>query len=120
MMQQIDVYVKLTFEADATLTTEQLHEKYSEMVIAGCQVFAEDITAPVEIMDIKEEAQIRDEVLITIDLKQELDARGIIAADMDDCLFKMQCNIEQHLESYFIDILDNNDVEYTTVDEVAL
>lgn len=58
MKQQIDVYVKLCMEADASHTRDAMVDLVSNIVIGGLQVFADVLTAPVEIIDIVEEAQI--------------------------------------------------------------
>lgn len=71
MKQQIDVYVKLTFEADAELSTEELQDKFSTEIITGCQVFSEELTAPVEILQIIEEAEGRDFIVTLKDKKKK-------------------------------------------------
>lgn len=56
--QQVDVLVRLTFEAPLHEETDALHDRLSDYVIGGCQVFADSLTAPVIIQDILEEAAI--------------------------------------------------------------
>lgn len=52
---------------------------------------------------------------IIIDVASELDARGI-EADLEHARQIIEDNIREHLDSYFIDILENNGLTITWKD----
>ncbi len=52
MKQQITICLELIFEDKDELCTHSIDDKYSKTIIAGCQIFAEKLTAPVTILDI--------------------------------------------------------------------
>lgn len=70
MKQQTDIYIRITTETDAEKDTQQIIDELSTEVIAGCQVFADMITAPVEILNIVEEGNIVNDVTIPMNSKQ--------------------------------------------------
>ncbi|MEM8833637.1 MAG: hypothetical protein AAGB32_03745 [Pseudomonadota bacterium] len=71
MKQQTDVYIKLTIETDAEKDTEQIIDEVSTEVIAGCQVFADIITAPVEVINIVEEGDLVSPVILPMNARQK-------------------------------------------------
>lgn len=78
LMQQVDVLVKLTFEHDAAADTQETVDYFSDYVRGGCQVFADKLTAPVEIVDVQEEA--------TIYGNDSLSATVQFALEMAECM----------------------------------
>ena len=71
MKQQTDIYVKLTVETDAEKDSQQIYDELSTEVIAGCQVFADIITAPVEILNIVEEGDLVTPVMLPMNARQK-------------------------------------------------
>lgn len=53
--------------------------------------------------------------IVTIDVASELDARGI-EADLTEATQIIEDNIREYLESYLIDILENNGLTITWKD----
>lgn len=71
MKQQTDIYVRITTETDAEKDTQQIVDELGTEILAGCQVFADMITAPVEILNIVEEGDIVNDVTIPMNARQK-------------------------------------------------
>lgn len=71
MKQQTDIYLKITTETDAAKDTPQIIDELSTEILAGCQVFSDMITAPVEILNIVEEGDIVNDITMPMNARQK-------------------------------------------------
>ena len=71
MKQQTDIYIKITTETDAEKDTQQIVDELSTEILAGCQVFSDMITAPVEILNIVEEGDIVNDITMPMNARQK-------------------------------------------------
>lgn len=71
MKQQTDIYLKITTETDAAKDTPQIIDELSTEILAGCQVFADIMTAPVEILNIVEEGDIVNDITMPMNARQK-------------------------------------------------